>query len=379
VTSEGATLQAQVNPNYQEATFVFEYATNEAMTGAAMVSAPAGTEPLPAGFEDHAVAVSVSEGLSPGTTYYYRVVATNATGTTQGPVQSFTTVGAPRAPGSGEAVQVTRTSAILQGGSVDPDGAATTWYYRYIDQAGYEAGLAEDPQDPYLHGAISLPLGNLAAAHEAQMLPGTPLTELKAGTTYHFALLASNSSGTTIGLDGTFTTAASTPPLALTGEAQDVSLLSATITGSVETKELPTQAYFEFGTAPSGGTLIPVALGSGSPASASVAFSGDLAPGTTYYYRLTATNADGTSVGAQRSFTTGSLPETFTTAPTQLVVFPGFVTAELAAGTPGTTRSTTPRPLTKAQKRAKALAACNRKPKRQRGACRRQAKKRYAR
>jgi hypothetical protein len=378
ITSEGATLQAQVNPNYQEATYAFEYARNEAMTGATTVNPPEGTEPLPAGFEDHAVAVTVSEGLSPGMTYYYRLAATNATGTTRGAVQSFTTIGAPHALVSGEAVKVTRTTAILQGGSVDPDGATTSWYYRYIDQAGYEAGLVEDPQDPYLHGAISLPLGSLAAAHEAQALPGTPLFELKAGSTYHFALVASNSSGIVIGPDETFTTAAPTPPLAVTGAAEGVSGLSATLTGSVETQGLPTQAYFEFGTVPSGGTMLPVSLGPGTPAPAALVFTATLTPGTTYYYRFIAVGPDGTSVGAERSFTTGSLPGTSTVAPVQFVLFPAFVAAELAAGTPGTSRSTTPRPPTKAQKLAQALRACNKKPKRQRAACRHQAKKRYA-
>jgi hypothetical protein len=376
ITSDNATLAAQVNPNYQEATYVFEYATNEAMTGATTVKPPAGTEPFPAGFEDHAASVDLPEALAPGTTYFYRVAAMNGTGTTRGPVQSFTTVGAPHVPATGAAAQITRTSVLMQGGSIDSDGAATAWYYRYLDQAGYEAGLAADPQDPYAHGAILVPAGSLPAAHETQAIASTPLTELRPGTTYHVALIALNSAGTSIGPDATFTTSAATPPLALTGAAEGVSQLSATITGTVEPRELPTQAIFQFGISPAALSPIPVALHAGSSVPVSVAFAADLAPGTTYYYRLVATNPDGTSEGALQSFTTPGL-STAIEAPLSRPLLPYTSIAALEAKEPKELPVSAPAHHGNPKKLKAALKKCRKKHGKARKSCERQARKRY--
>jgi hypothetical protein len=369
VTSTGATLQAQVNPNYQETTYAFEYATNEALTGAITVN---GEAPLPAEFAELPASKS-TEALQPRTVYYYRVLATNGTGTSEGPVEHFTTVTAPVVTTSA-AQGVTRTSAALSG-TVNPAGEPTTYHFAYATAANYQPG---EP-NPYVKGATtpaSQPLAADVAVHAAG--PATA-SELQPGTTYHYALVATNPLGTVIGPDVEFTTARPTPPLASTGEATGVSQISATLNGSVDTRELPTIAQFEFGTTPGAGSLVPATVtGAGSSETLTASFDSDLQPATTYYYRTVATNVDGTGYGEERTFTTGAFPGQPGSQAVSLVGWPAFVLKELVAGIPAQPGvSSGPKPLSKKQKLARALKACAKKPKSKRAACRRQVRRRF--
>ena len=93
VTSSGATLNGSVNPEGQGTTYKFDYGTT---TGyGTSVPSPAGS----AGSGTSAVNEnSAVTGLSASTTYHYRIEATNATGTTFGSDQQFTTTGQGTAP-----------------------------------------------------------------------------------------------------------------------------------------------------------------------------------------------------------------------------------------------------------------------------------------
>ncbi|MGE4174796.1 MAG: hypothetical protein AB7G65_02960 [Thermoleophilia bacterium] len=90
VTPEAATLGAVASPRSQATTYVVEYGTT-AVYGAQTPATSAGAGATPV-----AVGVPVS-GLTPRTTYHFRVVATNATGTTTGPDATFTTAAPPAA------------------------------------------------------------------------------------------------------------------------------------------------------------------------------------------------------------------------------------------------------------------------------------------
>jgi hypothetical protein len=368
ITPSSATLHAQVNPNYQETTYSFQYATNEALAGATTVE---GESALPAEFAE--LPASVKTGtLLPRTTYYYRVLASNASGTAEGPVEHFTTTATPIAT-TAPAETITRTTAVLSG-TVNPGGEPTTYHFAYATAADYQPGAA----NPYVKGGTTPESPNIGSDYTAHPANPTTAIELTPGTTYHYALVATNALGSVIGPDVTFTTAPPTPPLVSTGEATGVSQTSATLTGSVDTRELSTTTQFEFGTTPGAGTLLPatVTAASGSTVTVSASFAGDLQPGTTYYYRVIATNVDGTGSGQERSFTTGAFPGTGPAA-AALVAWPGFVLQGLAAGPPHEPISTGPRRLTKKQKLAKAPKACNKKPKKKRAACRRAAKRRH--
>ncbi len=90
-TSE-AKLGALVNPGGVQTTFRFEFGTTSAYGSS--VPFPEGS--VGEGLESHAVWAAAS-GLVPGSTYHYRVVATNELGTVYGPDQTFTTLTAEEA------------------------------------------------------------------------------------------------------------------------------------------------------------------------------------------------------------------------------------------------------------------------------------------
>jgi hypothetical protein len=81
-----ATVNGIVNPNALETTYQFEYGTT---TGYGS-KAPAASKSIGSGTSPVEVSEGI-EGLAPETTYHYRLLATNAKGTTQGPDQTFTT------------------------------------------------------------------------------------------------------------------------------------------------------------------------------------------------------------------------------------------------------------------------------------------------
>jgi hypothetical protein len=82
-----ATLRAQINPNTLESTYHFEYGLEDCKVSACASTAEGTIAP---GHEDVGVSQEIA-GLQPGTTYHYRVLATNSEGTTEGPDKTFTT------------------------------------------------------------------------------------------------------------------------------------------------------------------------------------------------------------------------------------------------------------------------------------------------
>jgi hypothetical protein len=367
VEQTSGTLNALVNPNLQEVTScVFEYGAT-ASYGQSVPCEPGG---LGEGSEPVAQHAKLT-GLTRGVVYHYRLKVENAAGPTEEPDQTFQTVGPPVLTVA-TAQGVTRTTVQLTGATVDPVGADVSFSFRYITQAGYEAGVLENPENPYAHAASSLPIGQLPAGYGPQPAPVATLSELAPGTTYHYALSATNSAGTTIGSDGTFTTLPGTPPSATTGGASGVGHHEATVSGTVDPAGLDTSWELQLGTEP--GVYGPAAFGSvdaaAGPTAVSVSLSA-LPAGVTFHYRLVATSHDGVSYGADQSFTTAGFPS---------LTLPALAAPPLLAFTPLTPIAVSGppvKPLTKAQKLAKALKACSHKRKSRRAACRRTAKRRY--
>src|SRR5262249_53533970 len=77
-------------------------------------------------------ALATLPGLSPDTTYYYRVVANNAAGSAAGIVMSFVTPGAPTPPTATTQVPkvVTPTTATLDA-TVNPNGNTIDTFFQY--------------------------------------------------------------------------------------------------------------------------------------------------------------------------------------------------------------------------------------------------------
>src|SRR5262249_29643274 len=130
-------------------------------------------------------------GLEPGTTYHFRVLATNLAGTTIGPDQAFTTQSAPVVEGE-SASAVSEASATVSG-SINPGLSGTGFHVDYGPPSSYGLNTHE-----------SGPFGSDRSAHAVSAL----LSGLAAGATYHFRVVATNAIGTTYGTDQSFTTQA---------------------------------------------------------------------------------------------------------------------------------------------------------------------------
>jgi hypothetical protein len=150
-------------------------------------------------------------GLTPGTAYTFCLLAANGSEAgemARGPPQMFTTEAVAPAVTSEYVTKVQFTTATLNA-QIDPGGAATTYHFEYINQAGYEAALAESAPNPYVKGQ-STPESEPVAADNTDHAALASLTGLTPGTTYHYRAVAINaqSPGGTPGSDKTFTTPA---------------------------------------------------------------------------------------------------------------------------------------------------------------------------
>jgi hypothetical protein len=377
VTPAEATLEAQVNPNNQKTSGSLQYSTSAAVNGSGSLigAAQIASSDLGEAYGDQPIGPVVLTGLTADQIYYYQAVATNATGTTYGTVRSFTTQGAPLVS-TGEAENITRTTATLSG-AVNPTGVETSYHFAYISEAGYQTALAKGSGgDPYSEGETTAPLNS--SSDEPVAVAPTPASGLLPGETYHYALVSENEFGIRYGEDHTFTTLPGTPPIVSTGGVSGVSQNSATLSGTVSTNSLQTEYGFEIETEPGEHYGPATGLGSlGGAATETVTLTlGRLQPGTTYYYRVTATNADGTSQGEAETFTTPGFPTLIAPPASPPLVATPAIAFPTETGTTTTTTSTA-KPLTKAQKLTKALKACKKDKKNKRTACEKQARKRF--
>lgn len=97
------------------------------------------------------------------------------------------------------------------------------------------------------------------------------------------------------------------PPAATTRPAIQVSDTGAVLMGRVNPNNLETTYHFEYGNTDSYGNEVPLpaaTAGSGGVGKAVSERLSGLLPGVTYHYRLVATNAEGTTFGADRTFET---------------------------------------------------------------------------
>jgi hypothetical protein len=295
-----ATLNGEVEPEETPVeTCAFQYGTSVSYGS----SAPcAQATPLTGG---GIVPISADlSGVTLNTVYHYRLSAENENGTAYGDDKTFIVLVAPRVEDQAPtASAITRAAATLTG-SVDPEQGDTAYHF--------DIGVTEEygASTPVVHTGAGI-LGDIAVNQR--------VGELLPDTTYHYRLVALNVAGRVVGADHTFTTGPATPPVAVTGASSGVAENTATISGTVDTSGLPTTYGFEIGTSTDYGPATGLgSVGAGlSETPVSLALTG-LLPGTTYHYRLTATNLDGTSYGADETFTTAVFASTFATPPAPL-------------------------------------------------------------
>jgi Ca2+-binding RTX toxin-like protein len=190
VKATTATIEGTVDPEGSATTYYFEYGP----TTAYGTKIPASPKAVGTGFATVAVNQALT-GLTQGTTYHYRLVATNGAGTETGFDQTFVTLKAPKAT-TLFATGIGQQSATMYG-TVNPEGSATSYYFEYGPTTAYGTKIPVSPKE--------------VGAGTSEVTVSEPVTGLTPATTYHFRIVATSVAATTNGVDRTFTT--QTPPV----------------------------------------------------------------------------------------------------------------------------------------------------------------------
>lgn len=137
VSATTATLTGTVTPNDEDTTYVFEYGTTTTYgTKTAPVTLKGNGQPT------RDVTADII-GLQPSTTYNFRIVATNASGTSTGENRTFTTLASGAATDNALTISATRRTVTfgkpttISGTLTGPDAAGRTVELE-ADQAPYE-------------------------------------------------------------------------------------------------------------------------------------------------------------------------------------------------------------------------------------------------
>lgn len=171
LTQTSATLDGVVNPNGASTDAWFETPTSKQKLHFQNIGS--GNSPV-------TLTPYILKGLPPGTTYSFRVIASNSVSITTGNWVSFTTpsivYSSPSIYPPPTATNITQTSAILNG-VVNPNGANTN--------AWFKTPISED----------QLTFQNIGSGNSPVTLAVFTCTGLTPGTTYRFGVSAKNSSG----------------------------------------------------------------------------------------------------------------------------------------------------------------------------------------
>jgi hypothetical protein len=183
--------------------------------------------------------------------------------------------GATPAVTTGSASAVGTVGAHLHG-TVNPEGVATTYFFRYGLTTAY---------------TTTTPVTS-AGSGSRRVSEAAAITGLDPGTTYHYQIVATNGFGTSVGADQAFTTSGHPLPAAITGPPTAITTSTATLTGTVVTQDETTTVYFDYGPTPAYGlqTAAQNATASLTPTGVAATLT-NLAPGATIYYRLVAIHA----------------------------------------------------------------------------------------
>src|SRR4051812_3790541 len=141
VTATTATLNGTVDPNKQDTTYHFDYGKTTAYGSSTPAQGPV------KGNSGKSVSSQLTQ-LAPSTTYHFRLVATNASGTAQGADMAFTTLAAGQAPPGGNAVTIGAAPGSIAFGKATTISGQVTG----SKNSGVEVTLQEQPL-PAMAGA----------------------------------------------------------------------------------------------------------------------------------------------------------------------------------------------------------------------------------
>ena len=191
ITGTSATLNGTVNARGLPTTFTYQYGTDPNLAGATTIGP----------FNGGQLTTSVSrprgiDGLTPCTTYFFRIAAENQEGSAQGLIRSFKTDCKP------DAITLPVTGIGANGATfnsrINPNGPETTYFYEY----GTVASGAFGSRIPLAGDEITIPAGRNDVAPNSY-----PVDGLTPETAYQVRVVAVNELGSTTGNVVTFTTA----------------------------------------------------------------------------------------------------------------------------------------------------------------------------
>jgi hypothetical protein len=374
---------------------------------------------IPAGSGEQSVSLdlaSIGATLAPGTTYHYRAAVSNGAQGAQGPDRTFTTpstgiTGTAPSIGGISVSNVTEHDATLEA-QINPNGLATT----------YEFGLGKGcyPAACDVIADIPLPVEDLSSIQGEQAVSlalSSAGVTLQPNSVYYYWITATNAAGESHREGGIFKTPQS--PVIESESASSITEHDATLEAQIDTSgrytgywfQIDTNASYDFtqpdcpfefpGDAecesirvgeplPAGlvepePQYIPAGSGDQSVSLDLASIGATLAPGTTYHYRVIASDGGSPTVqGPDQTFTTlpsaggrgGVEPLHGATPPAtgsgDQAGTPGIASSGSAgsATSPGLTATSfaaplgkafEPKPLTRAQKRSKAFQACKKR------------------
>ena len=166
----------------------FEYGATASYGGSVPCSPNPESNPPLSNFTDPTDVTANISGLQAGTTYHYRLVASNSNGNGNGNDQTFGTVQPPSIDGLSSS-DLTKTTAELHA-KINPNGVDTTYHFEYGPTEAYGS-------------SVPVPAEDIGSSETVQSVTAN-LAGLESGVVYHFRVVATNAYGTATSADQTF-------------------------------------------------------------------------------------------------------------------------------------------------------------------------------
>jgi hypothetical protein len=298
VTPTGADVEGSVDPDGAGNITACEFRFGED-TGYSDGSVPCGPgAPI---LSPTSVSAHVS-GLVSNTIYHYRLFLINANGTQMSTGdRTFSTPPATEGVSTAPASEVKKDGAVLHGSYLG-DGQDVHYFFEWAKSTGYG------------HTTPALPGGDAGTGTGPQDVAPIQVSGLVGGATYHYRLVVSTASGITRGQDESFTT-----PAAVTNLKADAPIVVTDTTAALRASfdgdgTYETHYYFEWGPTTAYGNTAPappgnaVPPGNGTIEVPPVTISNLEKDGSTYHFRVIATNPLGTTISDDRTFKTATAP-----------------------------------------------------------------------